>query len=98
MQQLLRIAVLVALFAVGGHAMAALPSNVQFVVLQATFKDFPAGSRFTAAQTQTNFNNIATLWGNDTSYGNITLSFQFAGPNQMPSNSTTYLDQQSGQF
>jgi hypothetical protein len=97
MRQLARIAVVVTL-AVGGHAMAALPSNVQFVVLQVTFKDFPAGSRFTTAQTQTNFNNIATLWGNDTSYGNITLSYQFAGPNQMPSNSTTYLDQQSGQF
>lgn len=69
---------------------------VNFVVLRVTFSDFPAGSRFTTAQTQTNFNNIATLWGNDTSYGVINLNYQFAGPYQVASPSTTYLDSGGG--
>ena len=70
----------------------ALSGTVNFVVLRVSFSDFPSGARFTAAQTQTNFNNIATLWGNDTSYGNITLAYQTAGPFQMPKTSPSYID------
>jgi len=75
----------------------ALTGPVNFVVLRVTFADFPAGSRFTAAQTQTNFNNITTLWDTDSSYGNISPSFQIAGPYQVAQPSTTYLDIESGQ-
>jgi hypothetical protein len=62
------------------HAQLAGPVN--FVVLRVTFSDFPSGSRFTTTQTQTNFNDIATLWGNDTSYGTINIQYQYAGPYQ----------------
>ena len=77
-------------------ATAQLSGTVNFVVLRVTFSDFGTGTRFTAAQTTTNFNNIATLWGSETSYGNISLKYQFAGPSQMPSTSPTYLDSGGG--
>ncbi len=71
---------------------AQLPSTVNFVVLRVTFSDFGTTTRFTTAQTQTDFGNIATLWGTQSSYGNITVSYQFAGPYQVASTSPTYLD------
>ena len=77
---------------------AQLLGTVNFVVLHVTFSDFGTGTRFTTAQVQTNFNNIATLWGNQSSYGNINIQYQFGGPYQVASASGTYLDQQGGQF
>src|SRR5258708_3671746 len=77
-------------------ATAQLSGTVNFVVLRVTFSDFGTGTRFTAAQTTANFNNIATLWGAESSYGNINLQYQFAGPSQMPSTSGTYLDSGGG--
>jgi hypothetical protein len=74
-------------------ATAALPSVVNLVVLRVSFPDttvFPAGTRFNPTEIQTNFNSIAQLWSN-TSYGNISLSFQFAGPFNMPKTSPSYL-------
>jgi hypothetical protein len=74
-------------------------SVCNFVVLRVSFSDFPKGSdgkplsRFDDATTQTYFNNIAQLWGN-TSYGNISISYQFAGNaanRVMPKTSTSYL-------
>ena len=73
-----------------------LTSPVNFVVLRVTFSDFGANTRFTTAQTQDNFNNIAQLWGTDTSYGTITLNYQFAGTYQVPALSSTYLDIEGG--
>jgi hypothetical protein len=77
---------------------AQLSGTVNFVVLHVTFSDFGTATRFTTAQVQTNFNNVANLWGNQTSYGNINIQYQFGGPYQVASASTTYLDLQSGQF
>src|SRR5436190_16283437 len=77
---------------------AQLSGTVNFVVLHVTFSDFGTGTRFTAAQVQTNFNNVANLWGTQSSYGNITIQYQFGGPYQVASASATYLDQQGGQF
>jgi len=94
MRKLLVPFLLAALVSVMGsqRANAQLSGAVNFVVLRVSFSDFPSGSRFTTAQTQTNFSNIATLWGNDTSYGTINLQYQYAGPFQMPSTSPTYID------
>src|SRR5271165_3865389 len=98
MRKILSFGLLVAFALIAGATRAqALSGAVNFVVLRVTFSDFPSGSRFTTAQTQTNFNDIATLWGNDTSYGNINLHYQYAGPYQVASPSSTYLDIQSGQ-
>jgi hypothetical protein len=83
--------------AMGPRMQGQLSGNVDFVVLKVTFSDFGTGTRFTMPQTQTDFNDIATLWGSESSYGNITVQYQFAGPFQVASPSTTYLDQQSGQ-
>lgn len=79
-------------FLSGATRAHALSGTVNFVVLRVSFSDFASGARFTSAQTQTNFDNIATLWGNDTSYGNITLKYQTAGPFQMPKTSPSYID------
>jgi hypothetical protein len=79
-------------FLSGATRAHALSGTVNFVVLRVSFSDFASGARFTSAQTQTNFNNIATLWGTDTSYGNITLKYQTAGPFQMPKTSPSYID------
>jgi hypothetical protein len=79
-------------FVAGSTRAQALSGAVNFVVLEVTFSDFASGSRFTSAQTQANFANIAKLWGTETSYGNITLNYQFAGPYQVASPSTTYID------
>jgi hypothetical protein len=70
--------------------------GVNFVVLRVTFSDFGNGTRFTTAQTQANFNSIAQLWGTDSSYGKINLNYQFAGPFQVASPSTTYLNDGGG--
>ena len=88
----------VLLLAGSASASANLTGPVNFVVLRVRFSDFPAGTRFTTAQTIANFNNIAQLWGTDTSYGTISLHFQFAGPYLVKSPSTTYLDMQGGHF
>lgn len=77
-------------------ATAQLSGTINFVVLRVTFSDFGTGTRFTSAQTTANFNNIATLWGTQSSYGRINLQYQFAGPAQMPSTSPTYLDSGGG--
>jgi hypothetical protein len=87
---------LICLISTTPRADAQLSGNVNFVVLKVTFSDFGTATRFTEAQTQTDFGNVATLWGNDTSYGNITLNYQFAGPYQVASPSTTYLDAGGG--
>lgn len=76
---------------------AQLTGTVNFVVLHVTFSDFGTGTRFTTAQVQANFNNIATLLGNESSYGTINVQYQFGGPYQVASASATYLDQQGGQ-
>ncbi len=81
----------------GTRTAAQLTGTVNFVVLHVTFSDFGTGTRFTTAQVQTNFNNIATLWGNESSYGTINVQYQFGGPYQVASPSATYLDQQGGQ-
>jgi hypothetical protein len=86
---------LASVFVLAGSGRA-ITGSVTFVVLKVTFSDFPAGSRFTAAQTQTNFNSVAQLW-NESSYGNLTLNFQTVGPAQVAHPSGTYLDIQSGQ-
>ena len=78
-------------------ANAQLTGNVNFVVLKVTFSDFGTTTRFTNTQTQADFQNVAKLWGDETSYGKIALKYQFAGPYQVTSPSTTYLDVQSGQ-
>jgi hypothetical protein len=75
----------------------AITGGVNFVVIRVSFSDFPAGSRFTAAQTQTRFNSIAQLW-NESSYGQLTTNFQIVGPNQVAQTSPTYLDQGGGNF
>jgi hypothetical protein len=72
----------------------ALSGTVNFVVLRVTFSDFGTGTRFTTAQAQANFDNIAKLWGKESSYANIALQYQYAGPYQVASPSATYLDQQ----
>jgi hypothetical protein len=79
------------------RAEAQLSGPVNFVVLRVTFSDFGTNTRFTTAQVQTNFNNIAQLWGTEISYGNVTLNYQFGGPFQVASPSATYLDIESGQ-
>src|SRR4029077_18791274 len=75
-------------------ASAGLNGPVNFVVLPVTFKDFPAGARFTTAQSEVYFNSIAQLWS-ETSYGTISLHFQYAGPYRAQSKSCIYLDLQS---
>lgn len=89
--------VLLLVFSFLRPARAQLSGDVNFVVIEVTFSDFGTGTRFTNAQMQANFNNIATSWGTQTSYGHINVKYQFAGPFQMPSTSGTYLDDQSGQ-
>jgi len=91
-----RALVLLALTPLFGATATALPSTVNFVVLRVTFPDFPSGTRFTTTQTKQNFASVGKVWGNDTSYGNITLKYQFAGPLTMPHNSSTYLDAGGG--
>jgi hypothetical protein len=88
---------LVVLLVSSAGANAGLNGPVNFVVLRVTFKDFPAGTRFTTAQTQGYFNSIAQLWS-ETSYGNISLHFQYAGPYRAQSKSCIYLNLQSCQL
>ena len=94
-----RVAVILAIascFVLSGDAHG-ITGTVNFVVLRVTFSDFGANTRFTTAQTQTNFDSVAQLWGTDSAYGNLTLNFQLNGPFQVGQASTSYLDQQSGQ-
>ena len=65
------------------RADAQLSGTLNFVVLHVTFSDFGTGTRFTTTQVQTNFNNVADLWGTQSSYGNITIQYQFGGPYQV---------------
>jgi hypothetical protein len=79
---------------------AARTGAVNFVVLRVSFNDFGTATRFTTAQTQANFASIAQLWS-DSSYGNINLNYQFAGPTQVSESgvatpSTTFLDSGGG--
>ena len=76
---------------------AQLTGPVNFVVLHVTFSDFGTGTRFTTSQLQGDFGNVATLWGSQSSYGTINVQYQFAGPYQVASQSSTYLDLQGGQ-
>ncbi len=96
-KSLFRLALLAAFLLLGAAPASALSGTANFVVLRVTFSDFGTGTRFTTASAQANFNNIAKLWGNELSYGNITLQYQYGGPYQVASPSATYLDQQGGQ-
>jgi hypothetical protein len=81
--------VLTALVLVTGVAMVhALSGAVNFAVLRT----------FTTPQTQADFKNIAQLWGQDTSYGNINIDYQFSDRHQVVKASTSYLDSDGGNF
>src|SRR5215472_8505210 len=51
------------------------------------------GTTYTAAEVQQQFDDIATLWGTHSSYGNIKLEFQITALYTLPQNFTTYVDQ-----
>jgi hypothetical protein len=80
----------------------ALPPTVQagtvvsgtkhFVVLRTYFHDYANTSRYSQTQIQDFFSKIATLWGTDSSYGNITLTYEVSSLYQLPSNRSTYID------
>jgi hypothetical protein len=91
-----RALVAIALMLIGSaSAKADVPRVVNLVILRVSFPDFPLGGRFGDAETKTLFDNIAQLWSN-TSYGNLSIKYQFTSTYDMPKKSTSYLDK-SGQ-
>ncbi|HEV3317554.1 MAG TPA: hypothetical protein VG488_11310 [Candidatus Angelobacter sp.] len=62
------------------------------VVLRVYFHDYANTSRYTQAQVQGFFTQLNTLWGTNSSYGNISLSAQVSSLFQLPSNRSTYID------
>ena len=72
-------------------ARGGLTGTQNILVLRVQFKDI-TGTTFTAAQTTALFNNIAQLWGSDSSYGTITPNFQISSLYSVPSKLATYVD------
>src|SRR4051794_26132936 len=93
-----------ALAAVGAVAILVFPSSASpqasvvvtgtkhFVVLRVYFHDYTAASRYTKAQVQGFFGLLATHWGTNSSYGNITLTSEVSDLFQLPSNRSAYVD------
>jgi hypothetical protein len=69
-----------------------LTGTKHIVVLRVYFHDYANTSRYTQAQIQTFFNDINTLWGAHSSYGNISLTSQVSTLFQLPGNRSDYID------
>ncbi len=63
-----------------------------FVVLRTYFHDYTATSRYTKAQVENFFSLLATHWGTNSSYGNITVTSEVSDLFQLPSNRSAYID------
>lgn len=66
------------------------PKNI--VVLRVYFHDYANASRYSKPDVEGFFAQLATLWGDDNSYGRISLSYQVSDLYQLPSNRTAYID------
>src|SRR5262245_56994675 len=75
-----------------GASWADFTGPQKIIVLRVQAHD-STGTTFTTAQVQQQFDDIATLWGTHSSYGNITLQFQITSLYTLPQNFTTYVDQ-----
>jgi len=75
----------------GTPARAQLTGSLNIVVLRVQFSDM-VGSTFTAAQTTGLFNNIAKLWGSDSSYGKMSLNFRISPLYSIPGTTASYID------
>jgi hypothetical protein len=62
------------------------------IILRVYFHDYSNTSHFTQTQVQGFFNNINTLWGTNSSYGNISISAQVSALYQIPGNRSDYID------
>ena len=75
-----------------GAALADFTGPQKIVVLRVQAHD-STGTTYTSAQVQQEFDNITTLWGPHSSYGNIQPQFQVSALYTLPQNFTTYVDQ-----
>ncbi|MCE3608350.1 hypothetical protein LXA47_32810 [Massilia sp. P8910] len=81
-------------FLVALPAQAVVVTGVKkVVVLRVYFQDYSNTSRYTQAQVQGFFNNMNTLWGTNTSHGNISITAQAnSALIQLPDNRSSYID------
>jgi len=64
----------------------------RIMVLRVYFHDYSNASHFTQAQVQGFFGDINTLWGTESSYGNISTSAQVSALYQISGNRSDYID------
>jgi hypothetical protein len=57
-----------------------------------TSDDYTATSRYTKTQVEGFFTQINTLWGTQSSYGNISIAAQVSDLFQLPDNRSAYID------
>ncbi len=62
------------------------------VVLRVYFNDYSATSRYAQTDVEGFFTKLAQLWGNESSYGNISITSQVSSLYKLPSNRSTYID------
>jgi hypothetical protein len=72
-------------------APAAVTGPQKVLVLRVYFADYPAASRYTKAEVEGFFEQLNELW-QDTSYGNISVSYEVSDLFQMPDNRSEYID------
>ncbi len=89
---LLGLSLLVAALTTAPASAQVLTGAKNIVVLRVYFHDYTATSRYSQAQIQTFFDNINTLWGAHSSYGNISLTSQVSTLFQLPGNRSDYID------
>lgn len=75
-----------------GNTAVLVSGTKHIVVLRVYFHDYTATSRYTKTQVQGFFTQMNTLWGTNSSYGNISLDAQVSDLFQLPSNRDAYID------
>ena len=95
LQRLIAMALAFAFGCPAAHAATLVSGTKHFVVLRAYFHDYANTSTYSQAQIEDFFSKIATLWGNESSYGNITLTYEVSSLFQLPGNQSDYIDSHS---
>jgi hypothetical protein len=81
-----------AMAASAGDGRAVVVSGTKhFVVLRVYFHDYAATSRYTQTQVEGMFGQLAQLWGTNSSYGNITITYAVSTLFQLPGNRSAYI-------
>jgi hypothetical protein len=66
-----------------------------FIVLHVYFHDRTATARYTQPQVEGFMSQLATVWGTDSSYSNINLTYQVSSLFQLPGNHDDYITHHS---